>query len=69
MRVLLLVFMLVAVSAISDSKNAATNVGRPGTEAECVQLADAQDFGMRHTQRREFIQECIDPEFNYPDLL
>jgi hypothetical protein len=61
LRVILLVSALVASSALS----AHANNGRDNARAECVRLADAQKFGDRRIQRRNFIQDClIDRGFN-----
>jgi uncharacterized membrane protein len=45
--------------------NAATTSARKSARAECVRLADAQKFGERQIQRRNFIQDCfIDRGYN-----
>jgi hypothetical protein len=45
--------------------NAATTLARTIAWAECYRLAAAQNFGSRHIQRLNFIQDClIDRGFN-----
>jgi hypothetical protein len=58
------------VGVIAEGTNAAAKSVRASLRAECVRLAAAQNFGRRHIQRRNFIQDCvIDRDFNSPDLL
>jgi len=67
LRMVLLVSALVAGSTMVVPAHAASTSARESARAECVRLADAQDFGARHIQRRNFIQDClIDRGFNAP---
>jgi hypothetical protein len=62
MRIFL--FALIGSSMIAPA-NAATPLARTIAWAECYRLAAAQNFGRRHIQRRNFIQDClIDRGFN-----
>jgi hypothetical protein len=56
---------LVVSLALAIPANAATASERESIRAECVRLADAQQFGERQIQRRNFIQDClIDRRYN-----
>jgi hypothetical protein len=56
---------LVVSLALAIPTNAATTSTRKSVRAECVRLADAQKFGERKIQRRNFIQDClIDRRYN-----
>jgi|tagenome__1003787_1003787.scaffolds.fasta_scaffold20925787_3 hypothetical protein len=50
---------LVVSVALAIPANAATASTRTSARAECVRLADAQKFGERQIQRRNFIQDCL----------
>ena len=50
---------LVVSFALAIPANAATTSARKSARAECVRLADAQKFGERQIQRRNFIQDCL----------
>jgi len=50
---------LVVGFALVIPANAAATSARKSVRAECVRLADAQNFGKRHIQRRNFIQDCL----------
>jgi hypothetical protein len=50
---------LVVSFALVIAANAATTSERKSVRAECVRLADAQKFGERQVQRRNFIQDCL----------
>ena len=70
MQIIQLASALVVSVALVIPANAATTSARNSARAECVRLADAQKFGERQIQRRNFIQDCvIDRDFNSPDLL
>jgi hypothetical protein len=56
---------LIVGSALVIPAQAATTTARDDVRAECIRLANVQDFGARHIQRRNFIQDClIDRGFN-----
>jgi hypothetical protein len=56
---------LVVSFALAIPANAVTTSERDSIRAECVRLADAQQFGERQIQRRNFIQDClIDRRYN-----
>jgi hypothetical protein len=50
---------LVVSVALAIPANAATASTRKSARAECVRLADAQKFGERQIQRRNFIRDCL----------
>ena len=59
MQLIQLAFALVVSFALVIPANAATTSARKSVRAECVRLADAQKFGERQIQRRNFIQDCL----------
>ena len=65
MRTILLASALIVGSSLVTSANATTTSARDSARAEGAQMADAQNFGERYVQRRNFIQGClIDMGFN-----
>jgi hypothetical protein len=50
---------LVISFALLIPANAATTSARDSARAECVRLADGQQFGERQIQRRNFIRDCL----------
>jgi uncharacterized membrane protein len=59
MQLIQLASALVIGFALVIPANAATTSARKSARAECVRLADAQKFGERKIQRRNFIQDCL----------
>jgi hypothetical protein len=59
MQLIRLASALVVSFALAIPANAATSSARKSAHAECVRLADAQKFGERQIQRRNFIQDCL----------
>jgi hypothetical protein len=59
MQLIQLASALVISFALVIPANAATTSARKSARAECVRLADAQKFGERKIQRRNFIQGCL----------
>ena len=59
MKMIQLASALVVGFALVIPANAAATSARKSVRAECVRLADAQNFGKRHIQRRNFIQDCL----------
>ena len=59
LQIIQLASALVVSFALVIPANAATTSARKSARAECVRLADAQKFGERQIQRRNFIQDCL----------
>jgi hypothetical protein len=65
MRIILLASALIVGSSLFIPAHAAVISARETARSECARFADAQNFGERYVQRRNFIQEClIDRGFN-----
>jgi hypothetical protein len=63
MRIIVIAFALIVGSVMPA--DAATRSAIAMARADCAKLAQAQRFGSRHIQRRNFIQDClIDRGFN-----
>jgi hypothetical protein len=59
LQLIQLLSSLVVSFALVIPANAATASAHKSAQAECVRLADAQMFGERQIQRRNFIQDCL----------